>query len=147
MKTKKIKTLYERDLRKLKNEISLYTSENKLWITDKEITNSAGNLCLHLIGNLNHFIGNILGKAEYIRNREEEFSEKNVSKIDLLNSIDETMQIIKDSLKLMNNKQLEEDYPVLKFEEEESVEFLLIHLLLHLNYHLGQINYHRRFFN
>jgi hypothetical protein len=79
MNIEQIQFFYKRDLEKLKTEINLYNNENNLWIIDKNISNSAGNLCLHLIGNLNHFVGAILGKTDYIRNRDLEFSQKNHS--------------------------------------------------------------------
>ena len=72
-----LKTIFSRDLLKLKTEIELYKKEEKLWCTDKNISNSAGNLCLHLVGNLNTYIGNEIGKTGYVRNRELEFSQKN----------------------------------------------------------------------
>jgi uncharacterized damage-inducible protein DinB len=147
MTVEQILALYKRDLEKLKNEIAFYNNENSLWIIDKNISNSAGNLCLHLIGNLNHFIGHIIGKTNYIRNRNDEFNLEDISRQDLIQSIIETTQIIEGSLHLMTNEQLTDDYPILKFEETKSNEFLLMHLLFHLNYHLGQINYHRRVFD
>lgn len=70
--------IFERDLNKLKDEINLYKDENSLWIVKCGISNSAGNLCLHLVGNLNHFIGAVLGNTGYVRNREKEFSAKNL---------------------------------------------------------------------
>ena len=57
MLTSTLIKIFKRDLNKLKTEIELYRDEHNLWLVDKEITNSAGNLCLHLIGNLNAFIG------------------------------------------------------------------------------------------
>ncbi len=39
---------------------------------------------------------------------------------------------------------LEAEYPILVFDHKTSTEYLLVHLTGHLNYHLGQINYHRR---
>ncbi len=72
--------LYDRDLQKLRNEIDVYENEADLWIIKSEINNSAGNLCLHLIGNLNHYIGHQLGETDYVRNRPLEFSDKNVPK-------------------------------------------------------------------
>ncbi len=71
------------DMNKLKTEINSYADEKDLWIVKGEIANSAGNLCLHLLGNLNHFIGGILGENGYQRNRELEFSDKNVSRADI----------------------------------------------------------------
>ena len=43
---------FERDLTALEKEITAYSDERNLWITSKHIKNSAGNLCLHVIGNL-----------------------------------------------------------------------------------------------
>jgi hypothetical protein len=52
-----LKELFTRDLNRLRNEIELYEKEESLWQVEGQIANSAGNLCLHLIGNLNTYIG------------------------------------------------------------------------------------------
>ncbi|WP_281239799.1 DUF1572 family protein [Flavobacterium praedii] len=137
-------TLFNRDLNKLKIEIQSYQNESKIWYTQKEISNSAGNLCLHIIGNLNTYIGAQIGKTNYIRNRELEFSNKNVPKSVLLTQIDETIIMLNHSLKMVSNEDLIKEHPILIFENKTSTEFLLIHLTTHLAYHLGQINFHRR---
>ena len=137
-------SLFERDLNKLITEVELYKNEENLWIVENNITNSAGNLTLHLIGNLNTFIGKEIGKTTYIRDRDLEFSQKNVPRIELIRKINETKTMIKNALNHLTNEDLLEDYPVLKFDETTTIEYLLVHLTLHLNYHLGQINYHRR---
>jgi len=79
-----LKTLFNRDLNKLKSEIESYHTESSIWTIDKNISNSAGNLCLHLIGNLNTYIGAEIGKTGYIRNRPLEFSLKNIPKSELV---------------------------------------------------------------
>ncbi|MBO6211655.1 DUF1572 family protein, partial [Algoriella sp.] len=84
------------------------------------------------------------GKTTYIRDRDLEFSQKNVPRIELIQKINETKIMIKNALNHLTNEDLLEDYPVLKFEETTTTEYLLVYLTLHLNYHLGQINYHRR---
>ncbi|SFN63137.1 Protein of unknown function [Algoriella xinjiangensis] len=137
-------SLFERDLNKLITEVELYKNEENLWIVENNITNSAGNLTLHLIGNLNTFIGKEIEKTAYIRDRDLEFSQKNVPRIELIQKINETKIMIKNALNHLTNEDLLEDYPVLKFDETTTIEYLLVHLTLHLNYHLGQINYHRR---
>ena len=76
--------LFVRDLEKLKTEIQQYRDENALWVTGGEIANSAGNLCLHLVGNLNHFVGATLGHTGYVRERDLEFSLKNVPRQEYL---------------------------------------------------------------
>jgi hypothetical protein len=144
MLTQTLKTLFNRDLNKLKSEIGSYKNEANLWIIDKSIANSAGNLCLHLIGNLNTYIGATLGGSNYIRNREMEFSLKNVPKQELINMIEATIIVVNETLGKITEEQLNSEYPTLVFHEKTSTEFFLVHLTAHLAYHLGQINYHRR---
>jgi len=144
MLTTILKTVCIRDLTILRNEISLYTDENNIWKTDKSISNSAGNLCLHLVGNLNTYIGAVLGNSGYIRNRDLEFSLKNVPRNELLSKIDKTIIVVENTLGQLQDTQLSTEYPVLVWEEKTSVAYLLIHLAAHLGYHLGQVNYHRR---
>lgn len=139
-----LKKLFERDLKKLTEEINLYKDEENLWKVDRGISNSAGNLCLHLIGNLNHFIGATLGNSGYIRNRELEFLYKDVPKTVLLQSIQETLQTVISTLNDVLENDLTKEYPIVVFAEPSSIGFVLTHLATHLNYHLGQINYHRR---
>ena len=135
---------HERDLLKLKEEINLYKSESDLWVVKNEISNSAGNLCLHLIGNLNHFIGATLGNTGYIRTRELEFSSKNIPRTQLIAGIDKTIDVVKNTLGKLAEEDYKKDFPLLKHDKVVSTEHMLLHLLTHLSYHLGQINYHRR---
>ena len=89
-----LKMLFIRDLNILKSEIESYENESDIWKTQKGITNSAGNLCLHIIGNLNTYIGAQYGKTGYIRNRPLEFSLKDISRAELLSKIEETIVIL-----------------------------------------------------
>lgn len=136
--------IFERDLNKLKDEISLYKDENSLWIVKKEISNSAGNLCLHLIGNLNHFIGTALGNTGYVRNREDEFAAKNISRKELIIEIEKTIEVVSGTLKKLSVEDFEKDFPIQMHSKIVKTDFMLLHILTHFNYHLGQINYHRR---
>jgi len=136
--------LFTRDLKRLHKEIDLYQDESTIWKITEGISNSAGNLCLHLIGNLNTHIGKEIGKTGYIRNRELEFSLKDIPKAELLRKIDETMIIVSSSLSKLTQEELDREYPVKVFDTMTSTEYLLMHLTTHLSYHLGQINYHRR---
>lgn len=144
MLTDILQSLFERDLGRLKSEIASYSDEKNLWKVDKNISNSAGNLCLHLVGNLNGFIGAVLGNSGYVRNRELEFSSKGVSREELLNLLEATMDVLKDTLPKLTAEQLEADYPMIVFKDKMTTGWFLVHLATHLNYHLGQINYHRR---
>ena len=135
---------YERDLQKLSEEINAYENEQVIWMTKEGINNSAGNLCLHLIGNLKHFIGATLGNTGYIRERDKEFSLKNIPKSDLISSVHETKSIVLKTLQKVSAEDLEKDFPLEKHNKIVTTENMLMHLLIHLGYHLGQINYHRR---
>jgi hypothetical protein len=146
MLTETLKSLFTRDLTKLKLEIESYQDESKIWVIDKNISNSAGNLCLHLIGNINNFIGAEIGKTGYIRNRELEFSLKNVPRTELIMKIEDTIVVVNNALDRLTEDDLQSIYPLVVFEKEMTTEFFLVHLSVHLGYHLGQINYHRRLF-
>ena len=139
-----LQSLFDRDLKRLKAEIEHYKNEDKIWHFEKNISNSAGNLCLHLIGNLNTYIGAQLGQTGYIRDRDLEFSAKNVPKTELLSRIDKTIRVVGETLKKMYGDALEKEFPIVVFEKKTSTGYLLVHLATHLSYHLGQINYHRR---
>ena len=139
-----IKTAIINDLLKVKTEIESYKDESKIWIIEGGILNSAGNLCLHLVGNLNHFIGATLGNTGYVRNRELEFSEKNISVFELVRQIDDTVSIVQNTFERLSNKILDENFPLLFRDQKVTTSFMLLNLIAHLNYHLGQINYHRR---
>ncbi|HNT49120.1 MAG TPA: DUF1572 family protein [Cyclobacteriaceae bacterium] len=133
-----------RDLQKLKSELELYTNESSIWKVDKGISNTAGNLCLHLVGNLNTYIGETLGHTGYIRNRDAEFALKNISLQELIEKIDATIAMINTILPGLNEKTLKAEFPLLVLKEKTSTEYFLVHLAVHLGYHLGQVNYHRR---
>lgn len=144
MLTTTLITLFKRDLNKLKSEIELYQDESNLWLTPQDISNSAGNLALHLVGNLNHFVGAILGNTGYIRQRDLEFSLKNVQRSEIQNQIDDTIVVVENTLSTLIKEDLDRNYPLQVFKFEMTTEYFLTHLIMHLSYHLGQINYHRR---
>ncbi|MFD2540954.1 DinB family protein [Lacinutrix gracilariae] len=144
MLTNTLVKLYTRDLNALITEIETYTKESNLWKVSGQIENSAGNLCLHLIGNLNAFIGAALGNTGYIRKRDLEFSLKNVPKAELIEQIKETIVVVDKSITSLTDADLQKEYKRRVFEDTMTTEYFLVHLSMHLSYHLGQINYHRR---
>ena len=136
--------LFERDLLKLKDELNNFSDEANIWKTTGSISNSAGNLTLHLIGNLNHFIGAILGNSGYVRTRDLEFSTKNISRAQLTEGIDKTIGVIVPVLGALTKENLESNFPFEAFGQKSTL-FYLTHFYGHLTYHLGQVNYLRRF--
>jgi hypothetical protein len=136
--------LFERDLQRLKTEIELYKDEDNLWVLKEGISNTAGNLCLHLLGNLNHFIGATLGNTGYVRYRDDEFSLKNIPRQDLVINIDNCILVVKNTFSKLSDADMEKNFPLEKHGAIVSNMHMLMHLYAHLSYHLGQINYHRR---
>ena len=136
--------LYTRDLDKLKTEVEQYENEADLWKTSGEISNSGGNLTLHLCGNLRHFIGAVLGSSGYVRDRDLEFSDKGISREKLLVDIEKTIPEVINALEKLTDDDLAKTYPIEVFGHPMTTEYFLVHLATHFNYHLGQVNYHRR---
>jgi uncharacterized damage-inducible protein DinB len=144
MLTQALPSLFKRDLTRLRSEMEAYTNEADIWIVEKKIANSAGNLCLHLIGNLNAYIGKELGGTGYERNRPLEFSQQPIPRSELMQKIDATLAMIEATLQNLTEADLEKEYPVLVYETKMTTGLFLMYLPTHLAYHLGQINYHRR---
>ena len=144
---KSISTLLIRDLTKLRSEIQSYPDEIEIWVIKEGISNSAGTLCLHLCGNLRHYIGAKLGDSGYVRDRPAEFNDRDVPRTELLTRIDLTIDELRETLEKIGKDQLLAPFPEEVFGYEMTTEFFLIHMHGHLNYHLGQINYHRRLLN
>jgi uncharacterized damage-inducible protein DinB len=128
----------------LKAEIEQYSDEADLWKVGSGITNSGGNLTLHLIGNLKHFFGAVLGGTGYVRDRDAEFSSAGVTRETLLAEIDATAAVVKRTLDSLSDEDFAKLYPIEVFDSAMTTGFFVTHLATHLNYHLGQINYHRR---
>jgi uncharacterized damage-inducible protein DinB len=133
-----------RELRALDREIAAYPDDASVWQTPPGISNSAGTLVLHLAGNLRHFIGAVLGESGYKRNREEEFSTKDLSRADLRARVRATIEDVDGALSRIEAAKLEGQYPLLLHERSVRTVDFLVHLAAHLGYHLGQIDYHRR---
>jgi len=144
MLTEILLKMYERDLNRLRAEIEQFSDEADLWKTSGDITNSAGNLCQHLSGNLQHFFGAVLGGSDYLRDRDAEFASKGITKADLLANIDAAEISVKETLAKLSEDDLSKTYPIEVFDEPMTTGFFLASLATHFNYHLGQINYHRR---
>lgn len=136
--------LYERDLRKLIEEINLFRDEEDLWKTLGDIKNPSGNLVLHLVGGLSHFIGALLANTGYVRDRDLEFSKKGVERKELVAQVEKLIPIVTKTLNGLTQQQMEGEFPVMFDGKNNPGTYVLVRLLAHLGYHLGQVNYLRR---
>ena len=137
-------SLFGRDLKRLLQEVQAFPDQGALWAKPDGIANSAGNLTLHLEGNLRHYIGHQLGNTSYVRDRASEFSSTGYSIEELAARIEGLPDLIADVVSSLSSEALDGVYPELVLNASLSTRMFLLHLLGHLNYHLGQIDYVRR---
>lgn len=137
-------SFYEREIRKLIEEVNLFKNEENLWRTQGSVKNSSGNLVLHIIGGLNYLIGATLAKTGYVRDRDQEFIRKGVDRKILVAQLEELIPMINETLNNLSPEQLETEYPIFFDKPKTTISYVLVQLLAHLNYHLGQVNYLRR---
>jgi uncharacterized damage-inducible protein DinB len=142
MDTEEYAELFDRSLEQLHENIRS-TPDDKLWNIPNGISNSAGVLAKHLIGNLNHYIGYGLGNTGYNRTRAFEFRKSGVLKEELLSQVIDLRQMIRSVLNQLAEDDLNRKYPV-EIPYDYTIEQFLMHLHSHLNYHMGQLNYLRR---
>ena len=139
-----LKQLFDRDIQKIAKEIEAFQQEENLWKKIGTVPNTAGNLAMHLVGNLKNYIGKNLGEIPYTRDREAEFNASGKTKAQLVAEIWETREAVMKALDKITESKLDEDHPEQVFAEPLTNRMFLMHLLAHLSYHLGQLNYLRQ---
>jgi hypothetical protein len=139
-----LKQLYLREIATLARELDLYPDEASIWKELPGWPNSAGSLFLHLAGSLQHFFGATLGKTGYVRNREAEFTRRDVSKGELREELSRAREAVLAAFKHITEDDLGQVFPVKFADKTFSTRLTLLQFLSHLAYHLGQIDYHRR---
>ena len=141
MLNKVLAGFYERDIRRLIEELNSFRNEENLWKTKGSVKNSCGNLALHIIGGTNYLIGATLAQTGYVRHRDQELIRKGVARNELVTQLEELIPLIS---KTVSSITLEDEYPLIFDDEKRTNGYVLVQLSLHLNYHLGQVNYLRR---
>ena len=139
-----ITNVITRELKALRREIESYPSETDLWELRPGIANPGGNLALHLAGNLQYFVGNVLGKNGYVRNRDAEFGDRDVPRAELLREIDNAIAAVELGMSRLDESDLANPYPEKVGGVTSTTGAFLAHFATHLAYHLGQVDYHRR---
>ena len=136
--------LFERELLKLRDELNKFNNEENIWKTANGVTNSAGTLTLHLLGNLNFTIGTQLGGTGYVRNREQEFSLTGVSRAQLVADIEKTVEVVKNTIPGISQTNNWTKSTRWRMIGSHNTRWYLTYFYGHFCYHLGQINYLRR---
>jgi hypothetical protein len=144
MSTAHLSRLINRELASLRDELLAYPDERAIWEVPKGLPNSAGNLALHLIGNLRFFIGTQLGATGFVRDRDAEFSSTGVPRAEIVRNIETAADEVTRTFATLDPAELEKPFPVEVGGHRLQTGLFLQHLASHLAYHLGQVDYHRR---
>jgi len=133
-----------RELEGFKRELALFPDDASVWKTVPGITNSAGNLALHLSGNLQYFIGTLLGRTGYVRNRELEFGRTSGSRAEIYAELDAAIAVVRAVLPAVSDATLDQEFPEAVMGSKFRTGTFLVHLCSHAGFHLGQAGYLRR---
>lgn len=136
--------LFRRDLRCLAREIELFPDDQTLWRTVPGLANSAGNVALHVAGNLQHFVGVVLGSTGYVRQREREFAQREGTRASVVAELEAAIAAVEAGLAAQTEASLAAPFPVPLGGHRLSTRRCLLHLEAHLAFHLGQAGYLRR---
>jgi uncharacterized damage-inducible protein DinB len=133
-----------RELQGFIREVEAFPSDDSVWHTRRGVTNSAGNLALHVCGNLQDFVGRVLGGTSYVRNREQEFSQREGTRADLVAELRKTIGVIESVVPEFTDEAMSGNYPMQLAGKTVNTAAFLVHLAAHLAFHLGQAGYLRR---
>ena len=133
-----------RELRALERELNAYQTEDQVWQLPPGLPNSGGTLALHAAGNLQHFIGAVLGGTKYVRDRDGEFQRRDVPRSELVEDLHRADQAVRVTLERLDPSALDGTYPIAVANRRLNTGDFLMHLVAHLAYHTGQVDFHRR---
>lgn len=144
MHTESVRGILDRDLRALIRELEAYPDDAAVWRDAPGVTNTAGTLALHVAGNLRHFVGAVLHGSGYVRDRDGEFARRDVPRAELLAGLEQARREVDAGLRALAPDRLDAPFPQPVGGVAVTTADLLVHLVSHLAYHVGQVDYHRR---
>ncbi len=139
-----ISLLLTRELDGFRREVALHADDEALWLRAPGVTNAAGNLALHVAGNLQHFVGALLGGTGYVRHREAEFAARRGTRADVDRALVSAIDAVRHTLAGMTDGELEQPMPGAPNGLRTTRGRFLMHLVSHTAFHLGQAGYARR---
>jgi uncharacterized damage-inducible protein DinB len=139
-----LQRLITRELRAFRRELEAYPDDASVWRLIPGVPNTGGTLALHVAGNIQHFIGAIVGRDGYVRDRDAEFARRDVPRAELIAGLDAAIRAVERTLSSASSDLMRGPYPEPIAKRTVTAADFLVHLVAHLAYHLGQIDYHRR---
>lgn len=117
-------------------------SEEQFWRKPYAYGNSFGHLTLHLIGNLNYYIGTQIAKTGYVRDREREFTERNPRpKQEVLKQLDDTISMVVKTIETQTAETWSQAYQAIGAEHAKDRFSMIFRCAAHFQHHLGQMIY------
>ena len=118
-------------------------NEGQLWTKPSPVSNSIGNIILHLCGNITQYILSALGQVEDSRDRPKEFSaEGGYNRSELISKLEKTVLDANEVIKSMDENRLLKIYKVQG--EELSGVGIIVHVTEHYSYHTGQVAFYTK---
>jgi uncharacterized damage-inducible protein DinB len=115
-------------------------SEKEIWWRPNTTSNAAGNIVLHVCGNLRQWIISGLCGAPDVRARDQEFSERGpIPRRMLIKQLKTTVQEACEIIDRLSAQTLLQDFSIQGFQVSGLVA--LLHVYEHFAYHAGQITY------
>jgi uncharacterized damage-inducible protein DinB len=112
--------------------------ETEIWKRPNKNSNSAGNILLHLCGNINQYAISSLGNIEDTRQRAKEFSaDGGYSKSEILEKLLSTVERAKNIIQNVSAAELLRQRKVQGYSH--SGIGIIVHITEHYSYHTGQI--------
>jgi uncharacterized damage-inducible protein DinB len=139
-----LELLITRELRAFRRELDAYPDDASVWRVIPGVPNTGGTLALHVAGNIQHFIGAIVGRDGYVRDRDAEFARRDVPRAELIAGLDAAIRAVERTFSSASDDLMQGAYPEPIATRTVAAADFLVHLVAHLAYHLGQIDYHRR---
>lgn len=136
--------ILRRDLAAVRRSVEAYPDDASLWAQHPGFPNAGGTLALHVAGNVRHYVGAVLGRSGYVRDRDAEFSRRGVPRHAVVAEIEEARSAVERALRSLGDEALAGPYPLPISGRTVSMMDFLVHLTTHLAFHLGQLDYHRR---
>jgi uncharacterized damage-inducible protein DinB len=114
-----------------------------LWHRPNAHVVSVGNLVLHLCGNVGQWINSTLGGRPDHRKRDLEFNTPGlIAKRELLERLDATLASALEVIQGLGEAELLRTWQVQGFQESGTA--ILVHVVEHFSYHVGQITLHTK---
>jgi hypothetical protein len=132
-----------RDFVRRVHALSEKLSEEQFWSKPYPYGNSFGHLTLHLIGNLNYYIGTEIAHTGYIRDREREFTEASPPpKEEVLGRLAEAVDLVVATLEAQTAETWSNEYSAVGAADRVGDRFsIFLSCAAHFHHHIGQMIY------